>query len=263
MNKLGRQIDIFGVRVDKVDIDQALEMIKKWLKDPRPKKYFITTPNVEFVMLAQKDLEFKQVLSKADLAIPDSARFGWTDKMMKRPPSFSQILYWPRFLIKDKEFPVVTGTDLMEKLVKLSGDWAFTVGFLGGRGGVAKRAADCLKKTYPKSRIVFIQDGLEIGHNGEVISPVNGLKIPPLDILFVAFGQGKQEKWIYKNLSNLPVKIAMGVGGAFDYLSGSVARAPLFLRKLGLEWLFRLCKEPWRFKRQLVLLEYIYRVFSR
>src|SRR3989338_5459360 len=77
------------------------------------------------------------------------------------------------------------------------------------------------------------------------------------DILFVAFGHIKQEKWIGKNLKKIPVKVAMGVGGAFDYLSGEVMRAPKFIRVLGLEWLFRLILQPWRIKRQLALVKYM------
>ena len=82
-------------------------------------------------------------------------------------------------------------------------------------------------------------------------------KIPPLDLLFVALGHIKQEKWIAANLDKIPVHLAMGVGGAFDYLSGRVPRAPKWMRDLGFEWLFRLIMQPWRIKRQLALGQYI------
>jgi len=78
-----------------------------------------------------------------------------------------------------------------------------------------------------------------------------------IDILFVAFGSPKQEEWITKNLETLPVHVVMGVGGAFDFVSGAVSRAPVWIRKIGLEWLFRLAVEPWRIKRQLALIEFI------
>ena len=81
-----------------------------------------------------------------------------------------------------------------------------------------------------------------------------------MDILFVAFGFPKQEQWIAENLDKIPVKVAMGVGGAFDYISGNVPRSPVFIRKLGLEWLFRLIIQPWRLKRQLALFKFIYLV---
>ena len=147
---------------------------------------------------------------------------------------------------------------------------------MGGKGGVAKRAAECLRKKYPKVQIVFADSGGEIDDDGNVIARTPDLirgtkqsneRLPrpfgarndggSLDILFVAFGHIKQEKWIGKNLKNIPVKVAMGVGGAFDYLSGEVMRAPKFIRVLGLEWLFRLILQPWRIKRQLALVKYM------
>ncbi|EKD85274.1 MAG: hypothetical protein ACD_38C00056G0001 [uncultured bacterium] len=82
--------------------------------------------------------------------------------------------------------------------------------------------------------------------------------LKPVDLLFVAFGHIKQEKWIDNNLDKIPVRVAIGVGGAFDYLSASVPRAPKVLRKLGFEWLFRLMIQPWRLKRQLALLKYLW-----
>ena len=84
-----------------------------------------------------------------------------------------------------------------------------------------------------------------------------------IDILFVAFGVPKQEEWIYENLGKIPVKAAMGVGGAFDYISGTVTRAPYVVRVMGFEWLFRLLKQPWRWKRQMALLEFILLVFKQ
>jgi len=114
---------------------------------------------------------------------------------------------------------------------------------LGGRNGVGKLSEKELLTKYPKLNIKFIGEEWD-----------NGLQIEKvkIDILFVAFGAPNQEKWIWENLPKIPVKVAMGVGGAFDYISGSVQRAPEFLRNLGLEWFFRLIKEPWRIKRQLI-----------
>jgi N-acetylglucosaminyldiphosphoundecaprenol N-acetyl-beta-D-mannosaminyltransferase len=88
------------------------------------------------------------------------------------------------------------------------------------------------------------------------------LKDKKVDILFVAFGSPKQEIWLSENLKKLPVKVAMGVGGSFDFISGRVSRAPRILRALGLEWLFRLVIQPWRIKRQLSLLAFIFLIFK-
>lgn len=203
--------NILGVKIDDVNMDEAVSKVHLWLQG-KAKKY-IVTPNPEFIVTAQSDPQFKKILNNADLAIPDGAGLKLSG------------------LIKN----TIPGTDLMEKLVEKSVDWGITVGFLGGRNGVAEKTADCLQKKYP------------------------GIKIDSFpDLLFVAFGHPKQEKWIYKNLPKLKVKVAMGVGGAFDYISGQVPRAPKFLRNLGLEWLFRLLIQPWRIKRQFKLLTYLW-----
>ena len=119
-----------------------------------------------------------------------------------------------------------------------------------------------MEKQYQTISIKFAGSGGEINDQGEQISN-SKIKIPPSDILFVGFGHGKQEKWIYKNFKNTPAKIQMGVGGAFDYLSGRVVRAPRVVRVLGFEWLFRLLVQPWRIKRQLKLLLFIVMVLTK
>lgn len=195
------------------------------------------------------------------------------------------------------QFDVVTGTDFMEALCKVAAEKGFTAGFLGGKEGVAKKTAECLRKKYPKLKVVFTESGGEVSYEGQwsgsfdhkaprarpdrslrvgfapydnsVIqsglretAPValigSNFAIPSVDILFVAFGHIKQEKWIAKNLDKIPAHVAMGVGGAFDYLSGGVSRAPKLMRDLGLEWLFRLIVQPWRIGRQLSLFRYLW-----
>ncbi|MBI2334188.1 WecB/TagA/CpsF family glycosyltransferase [Candidatus Daviesbacteria bacterium] len=207
---------ILGVKIDDVNMDEALEIVHQWLQ--KSEKRYIVTPNPEFIMTAQKDPEFKETLNNADLSIPDGAGLKLSGRIKN----------------------IVAGVDLMERLVDKSRDWGVTVGLLGGGPGVAEKAAECLQKKYPKIKI-------------DNIAP---------DILFVAFGAPKQEKWIVQNLPKLKVKVAMGVGGAFDYLSGKVPRAPEFLRSLGLEWLFRLIIQPWRIKRQMALLRYLWFVLN-
>lgn len=263
-NKL-ESINVLGVRVDKVTIDQAAKTVIKWIGEKG--KHFITTTNVEFIMAAQKDVEFKNILNKSDLAIPDSARFSWVNTELQQKSCLKRVLLIP-FAVFQKtknNFPVTTGVDLMDRLCLEGSKKGFTVGLLGGKNGVAKKAAECLQKKYPKLKILIAEDGPDINQKGEVIQDLRFknreqqlLNFPKVDILFVAFGQIKQEKWIAHNLAKLPVKVMMGVGGAFDYLSGQVPRAPTFIRNLGLEWLFRLLIQPWRTKRQLQLFKFIY-----
>jgi N-acetylglucosaminyldiphosphoundecaprenol N-acetyl-beta-D-mannosaminyltransferase len=140
----------------------------------------------------------------------------------------------------------IHGVDLMENLCREVSNRPITVGFLGAGPGVAEQAAECLKKRYPRLKV-----GLVTSEWSEA------LKDKKIDILFVAFGSPKQEIWIADNLKALPAKIIVGVGGAFDFISGKVPRAPKVFRSLGLEWLFRLSIQPWRIKRQLSLIKFV------
>lgn len=227
--------DLLGVKINDLNMNQAVETVLTWLKGKG--KHMIVTPNPEFLVAAQNDQVFRKILNDADLSIPDGAGLKLSGKIKN----------------------TVYGTDLMEKLIAKSEEKGFVIGLLGGKEGVAAKLKDCLEKGYKTISVKYVSVGGKIDNNGNQISG-DTIKIPPLDILFVAFGHIKQEKWIKNNLGNMPVKVAMGVGGAFDYLSGSVPRAPKFIRSLGFEWLFRLIIEPWRIKRQFALLKYLYLV---
>lgn len=235
------KVNVLGVKIDDVSMEEACSVVQGWLGTQGQTlrdKHYIVTPNSEIVMMAQKDLELKKILNKADLSIPDGVGLRLSGKVKN----------------------VVTGTDLMVKLVEMASEKGFTVGFLGGRGDVAKRCAECLKRKYPRLKVVFAENGGEVDSKGDTLSDY---RLPTTYLLFVAFGPPKQEKWIAKNLDKIPVKVAMGVGGAFDYLSGRIPRAPKWMRSFGLEWLFRLIIQPWRIKRQLTILKYLWLIMVR
>ena len=136
--------NILGVRVDKVSMLQAVSLVESWLKEKNCKKY-IVTPNPEFIMAAQKDEEFKKVLNKSDLAIPDGAGLKLASDIVCTIP----------------------GVDFLEELCKESSEKGFTVGFLGGQNGVAKEAAECLQKKYSGLTVIFSEDGPKINLDGE------------------------------------------------------------------------------------------------
>ena len=253
------EVDILGVKISKVDYATATEEIERFLVDG--KRHYVVTPNPEFIVLAQTDEEFRQILNQADLAIPDGVGLRVGTR--------------------------VTGTGLMIKLCGLAARKGYSVFLLGGRGGVAKEAAKRLKERFANLNIVGTCEGdpgeefdeeirrkLEAGNSKlerklEAGSwkrasrrPVSSIKPPAssqasslklqassIDFLFVAYGAPKQEKWIAKNLDKIPVRVAMGVGGAFDFIAGKKRRAPLALRRMGLEWFWRLIQEPRRFPR--------------
>ena len=145
----------------------------------------------------------------------------------------------------------VTGVDFVESLCKYISKRPITAAFLGGGPRVAEKACECLQKKYSGLKTAWFSQ-----------EPNDSLLYKSTDILFVAFGSPKQEEWIAKNLDKIPAKVVIGVGGAFDFISGNVRRAPKFIRSLGLEWLFRLLIQPWRIKRQLSLIKFVYLIFK-
>lgn len=201
--------------MDRVSLEEAVKLVGEWVK--QDKKRYIVTPNPEFVMLAQKDKEFKKILNQADLAIPDGAGLRLADRRLKR----------------------LTGVELMLSLIKKG----YKTVLAGGKPGVAKKAAEKL--------------GV-IGMTEPDVKKINETKP---ELLFVALGMGKQEKWIAKNLAKLNVKVAMGVGGALDQIVKPWLRAPVCLQACGLEWLWRLIMQPWRIKRQWQLVRFLAKIY--
>ncbi|MBI2621031.1 MAG: WecB/TagA/CpsF family glycosyltransferase [Candidatus Levybacteria bacterium] len=232
---------IFNIK--SLSFKETLEYIVEKAKK-KDKKTFVTTINPEIIMLARGDLEYQKVLRSADLALADGIGVVWAGKMFGK--SFKGRVH---------------GSDLVEKVSETIAKHPITVGFLGGRENVAQQTAKRLTKKYPGLKVAFAtQEANRLPHTDYGKTAVDrSRKAVSLkcDILFVALGSPKQEKWIYENLPKIPVRIAIGVGGAFDFISGKVARAPKWVRNLGLEWLFRLMIQPWRAKRQTALIKFV------
>ena len=246
-------------QIKKITFNEALEYLVKTAQERR-KKVFVVTLNTEIVMLARSDLRYEKILKSADLALNDSIGIVWARKMFGKPSKGR-----------------IHGVDLVEGLAKAVAKKPIRIGFLGGRENVAQRTAERLKSRYPGLKVAFaISEYSDVTQKVGKISKSDDriirdsetpdlrntdspsfLSFPKTDILFVAFGSPKQEKWISENLSKIDVKVAIGVGGAFDFISGKVKRAPVWIRNLGLEWLFRLFIQPWRIKRQTKLAEFV------
>lgn len=239
-----RTVKILGITVSDTTESEALEFITKSLVKGG-KKFKIFTPNPEIIMAALRERGFKEILNRADLALPDGIGLLWGAKVLKKQ-------------LQNR----IAGVDFMESLCKEAAKQGFTVGFLGGGSQIAERTAECLLEKYPRLKISYVSSGGEIEsqdvHNGVSSSKL----IPNTDILFVAFGYPKQERWIHENLPKIPVGVAMAVGGSFDYISGAVPRAPFFMRRFGFEWLFRLLVQPWRIRRQLILPKFFFLVLK-
>src|ERR1035437_6261254 len=225
------KIFLLGVGFNNLRIHDVLELMIKGLEKSE-EKYYIVTPNPEILVLANNDPVYKKVINNAKLALPDGIGVMMASRLLSKP------LRWR-----------IHGVDLMESICREVSKRPITVGFLGGGANVAESAAECLRVKYPGLKVNFTEEEWNFEK-----------KHPETDILFVAFGSPKQEIWIAENLSRLPVKVASGVGGAFDFVSGKVRRAPVLVRKIGLEWLFRLIIQPWRIERQLRLIKFIFLV---
>ena len=213
MSKKGRCISqVLGVNVDRTDRSQVLKITEKWLNSGG--KHYIVTPNVEMVMLAQENQEFKKILNQADMAICDGSGLR----------------------LADRRLTSVAGTELMLALIN-RGHSALLV---GGGPGIAQAA------------------GRKLGVLGMTEPDIQTINRVKPDLLFVALGHGKQEKWIAKNLPRLNVKVAMGVGGALDQVVKPWLRPPKPVQAIGLGWLWRLILQPWRIKRQWQLVRFLW-----
>lgn len=213
---------------------QVLEYLTETVKN-KSKKLFVVTPNPEIIIIAKGNKSYEKVLNSADLALPDGVGILLAAKTLG-------------VSLKGK----ITGVDLVQDICREVANRPITVGFLGGGPKIAEKTAECLKKRFLGLKIAFF--GAEI----ENFKDLEGT-----DILFVAFGSPKQEFWIADNLKKLPVRLAAGVGGSFDFISGKIPRAPVWIREIGLEWLFRLIIQPWRIKRQLSLLKFVFLVLKQ
>jgi N-acetylglucosaminyldiphosphoundecaprenol N-acetyl-beta-D-mannosaminyltransferase len=224
----------------------ALDEIKNYLLED--KLHIIYTPNAEITMAAQRDENFKNILNSSDMTIPDGAGVILSSKILN---------------IKLPE--KVPGFDLTKNSFSIKRDKKTKYFFFGGKPGIAEKAVKNVENEFPNVEIVGCNSGYFAENEEDVI--IDKINASGAEILLVALGAPKQENWIYKNKDKLKVKICIGVGGTIDILSGTVELTPDFFRRNGLEWLYRLYKEPWRFKRMLdlprfILLSFKVRIFG-
>lgn len=225
---------ILGVKVDTDNYDELINKLFKRID--KKEKSLVVAINPEKLMKAKEDQALKDLLNRAEFQIPDGIGVILASKLNKGN-------------IKSR----VTGIDMMDRIVREAARTGKSIFLYGAKPGVAESAAEALKFTYASLQIAGIQDGYE-KDNEKVIQKINEAKP---DILFVAMGSPRQEEWIEANRDKLHPSLYQGVGGSFDVLAGNVKRAPGFFQKTGLEWFYRLAKEPSRLKRQLVLPKFL------
>ena len=236
-----KTVDVLGIPVDAVTMAEAVEKVGRFIEEGG--KHVIFTPNAEIIMQAQRDPELKDILKNADMLTADGAGVVLASGMLgNRLPE------------------KVSGVDLVQEIFRTIASKGLRCFLFGARPGVAEEAAVNIIKDNPGIVVAGCRNGYFSDEEcDEIIAEIN--KSAP-DILLVALGAPKQEKWISKHLDKLDVKVCIGVGGTLDVLSGKVRLAPEFFRKSGLEWFYRLCREPRRAKRMLDLPRFMLRVIQ-
>jgi N-acetylglucosaminyldiphosphoundecaprenol N-acetyl-beta-D-mannosaminyltransferase len=235
-------IQLLDIPVHPVTMAQTLSKIEGFAAVPGLKQ--VATVNPEFVMAAQKDADFMAVLRQAALCIPDGVGLLWAARIMgQRLPER------------------VAGSELVYHLAGLAAENGWRLFLLGAGPGVAEAAAAVFQERFPALTIVGTYAGSpDPAENESIVELIND---STADLLFVAYGAPKQDKWIARNRERLTtVRVALGVGGSLDFISGRSVRAPRWLQRLGLEWLYRLVREPWRWRRMLALPHFALRVVA-
>ncbi len=270
---------MFGISLFSGNKDQVLKILEEKLT-LGTKKYWIATVNPEFIMATfakasatekNERTDFYEILKTTDLNVMDGIGLIWARELANRLVSLSayQIIRFLKKLLSgfivgvkvlrgEYKDQVASGADLILDLAKMAKEKNKKIFLLGGWQDRAKKTAEYLSIKYQVSGIKYCVGEPEI-NNEEVLKQIN--KFKP-DILLVAYGMKKQEEWIYQNLNRLEVGVVMGVGRSFDYYSGDLKRAPNWVRKMGMEWLYSLIKEPKRLKRQLELPKFVWKVLK-
>ena len=228
-----KRIDIIGAPFDAVSFDETVECIRQAVL--QEKRLQVVPGNIDFVMKARRDSIFAEELARADLVIADGVPIVWAASLLGTP-------------LRGR----VSGTDLVLSCAAVSADTGAAVALIGGMPGVADRAADKMRQKYPSAALFVIPTPCPLGaeENAEIVRQIRAVHAK---ILLVALGAPRQERWVQSNMELCQAHVGIGIGSAFDIISGDKPRAPGWMKDNGLEWLYRLKQDPRRLaKRYLV-----------
>ena len=234
------RVEVMGVPIDNVTMDEALEAARRLLEQPGAS--YCVTPNAEIVYETLSDENLRKIVCQADLILPDGAGVVLGAKILGTP-------------LKQK----VAGIDFANNLMRTLEHTDRSFYFLGGKPGVADTAAEKLREKYPELTVCGTHDGY-FQDAAPILAEINELRP---DVLFVCLGAGKQEQFMYDHRKDLNVGLMIGLGGSLDGFAGNVKRAPQWMIRLNLEWLYRLIKEPWRIGRMMRLPKFLLKVLAR
>lgn len=230
------RVEMFGISIDNLTMEETLRRLRAQLSNGG--KGYVVTPNVDHIVRLQQDPEFREVYRRAALVVVDGMPVLWASRLLGRP-------------LKER----VCGSDLVPELCRVGAEAGASVFFLGGYEGVAEKAAENLSRAYPGLKIAGTYAppfGFEADPKQDR-EAVERVRRSGADVLFLALGAPKQEKWIARHIGELPVKVALCIGSALDYQAGAVRRAPAWMRRTGLEWLWRVGLEPRRLARRYLV----------
>lgn len=229
------RINIMGVEFDSLTLSEAVECAETLIAERRAS--YVVTPNPEIVMTCWDNADAMEAVQNADLVLPDGVGVVYGAKILGTP-------------LKGKLPGIDFATELMRRLAKRGG----RVYLLGAKPGIAELAGERMQEQFPGLIVCGTHDGY-FQEDAPVIEEINALQP---DLLLVCLGAPKQELWMHRNRPLLKVGLMAGLGGSLDVFAGTVKRAPVFFQKLGLEWFYRLLKEPWRFKRMMKLPKFLF-----
>jgi N-acetylglucosaminyldiphosphoundecaprenol N-acetyl-beta-D-mannosaminyltransferase len=234
-----KKVQLFGIHIHNFTLDEAVGILTECLLPGDGQSRYVVTPNATQIVQLRKDQFLRRIYHEADLVVADGMPVIWVSRLLGRP-------------LRER----VTGSDLLPRLCAEAAQRSYSVFFLGANPGVAAKAAARLKASYPSLRVAGSYAppfGFETSReeNQKIIKMITDTKP---DILFVALGFPKQERWIYNHAKTSSVPLSLGVGAAFDFVAGTLKRAPKWMQWLGLEWLHRLIQEPHRLWRRYLLL---------
>lgn len=232
--------DVLGVQYDNVTMAEALTLARGLLRGEKPA--YCVTPNAEMAYEALCDTDFRAILNGADLVLPDGAGVVLGARILKTP-------------LKQK----VAGIEFAQELLPVLQETGMRLFLLGSKPGVAEQAAERILEKYPALCICGTADGY-FKDDAEAVEKVNAAKA---DVLYVCLGAPKQELFMSRHLDDLNVRMMIGLGGTLDGIAGIVKRAPSWMIRLQLEWLYRLLKEPRRIGRMMRLPKFVFAAFRK
>ena len=238
---MAERVNILGVDVDAVTMAEAVNVVRHAM-DTRA-GVMVATANAEMLMRATHDEELRRILNASALVVPDGAGTVWAARHLGHA-------------MPER----VAGYDLAQELLRCAPAEGRRVYFFGSAPGVAEKAKAKAEQLYPGIEIVGVRNGFfSPADNAAIIAEIRAARP---DLLLVALGVPKQEKWIAAHLAELDVPVAIGVGGTLDVMAGVMKRAPLWMQKAKLEWLFRGLMQPKRAGRLLALPKFVLKVYA-